>query len=74
MARRYVQNVLAGLIWLGWGLSHAVNAARGGDPGEALCHALGRSMQDGGWASLVRWPAWFRRHCIRPEPEPPTFI
>jgi hypothetical protein len=56
------------LVLLGWGghyISRALNLLRGGSWEETLCRALGRSMNDGGWASLLSWPRWFKEHCTK---------
>lgn len=40
-----------------------VNLIRYRPTRESLCAGCGRSMDGGGWASRVMWPAWFVRHC-----------
>lgn len=45
------------------GFDVLANAVLGGARYETISCRLGLSMRDGGWASRVPWPSWFRAHC-----------
>ena len=51
--------VLAVLI----GLDVFINALFGGEVYQTMSCRIGESIDAGGWASHVPWPAWFRAHC-----------
>lgn len=43
-------------------LSRFLNGVRGGRFDEPLCSAIWRNIEDGGWASRVRWPESWVAH------------
>ncbi len=52
----YVLGVLIGLDVL-------LNAILAGRPYNTISCRVGVSIRDGGWASHVPWPQWWRDHC-----------
>ena len=54
---RYVFAVLIGIDVL-------ANALLGGREYQTISCRIGESIRDGGWASHVPWPDWWRRHCL----------
>lgn len=54
---RYLVNVLIGL-------DVTANAVIGGARYETVSCRIGVSIRTKGWASRVRWPAWFEKHCL----------
>ena len=55
---RYVVNVLIGIDIL-------ASAVTGGERYKTISSRCGESIVSGGWASKVRWPAWWRNHCLQ---------
>lgn len=45
-------------------LSQLANTLLGGDPDESLSGRIGKSIEAGGWAARVPWPAMVRRHWL----------
>lgn len=65
-ARRAGIVVLNYLYNLGTMLSQAINVVLFlGDPDESCSSRLGKSIEAGGWASRLPWPAAFRSHFVR---------
>lgn len=56
--RGWILSVLLGLDCL-------VNTILGGRFPDTISARLGRSIELGGWASRVPWPAWWVAHCKR---------
>lgn len=56
---RYVRNIL---VWADEGCNVVLLF---GDPGETISSRIGKSVQGGGWASHVPWPAWLLGHFTR---------
>jgi hypothetical protein len=40
------------------------NALLGGRPYQTVSCRIGESINAGGWAARVRWPNWWRKHCL----------
>ena len=53
---RYILNVLIGVDVL-------ADAILGGPAYMTISARVGESINSGGWASRVPWPAWWRAHC-----------
>lgn len=45
------------------GFDSFVNIICGGRFGDTISARTGRSIAFGGWASRMRWPHWWRKHC-----------
>ena len=54
-------------------LDELASAATGGAAYSTVSSRMGFSMEDGGWASHVPWPAWWRAHCLASE-ETVTYV
>jgi hypothetical protein len=52
------------LLAVAIGLDVLVNGLIGGRKYQTMSCRIGESIQGGGWASHVPWPAWFRAHCL----------
>jgi hypothetical protein len=59
-----LQRLGAYLIAIAIGFDVLVNALLGGRQYQTLSCRVGESIESGGWASRVPWPAWWRAHCI----------
>lgn len=46
------------------GFDVLINAILGGAEYQTISCRIGESIDTGGWASKVPWPAWFREHCL----------
>jgi hypothetical protein len=46
------------------GLDVLANALIGGGAYQTISCRIGLSIRDNGWASRVRWPAWWTAHCL----------
>lgn len=46
------------------GIDVLTNAIIGGVQYQTISCRLGISMESGGWASRIWWPAWWRTHCL----------
>ena len=44
------------------GLDVLVSAVCGGAEYQTISRRVGLSIRDGGWASRVPWPTWWRAH------------
>jgi hypothetical protein len=56
-------HALAWLFGVAIGVDVLVNAVCGGMPYTTISCRVGTSMANGGWASRIRWPAWWVAHC-----------
>lgn len=52
------------LIGLDVALNGLISLAVGGGAYQTVSCRIGLSIQDGGWASRVPWPAWLRAHFL----------
>lgn len=57
--------VLAYALTVLIGLDVLANAILGGAKYQTISCRVGLSIQAGGWAGHLPWPAWFRAHCAR---------
>lgn len=46
------------------GLDVTLNAVLLGRRYQTISSRIGESIERGGWAARVPWPAWFRAHCL----------